>query len=347
MSDEVVFTPAPGWPAPPPNWQPRAGWQPDPAWPAAPAGWVFYRTPDGAPAATPAGGWEPPSAPAAYLPGPTAPSPLPMPPTGTMAPGVLGTATADVPADPYAAGAAVPPAAADPYASGTAPVMAGGTRAPDGTWTPAPVPAPTPSKGAKAFSLIRLIIALVVVAVAAGVAFYTGYWSQRYTSPLNQAQFLTLINKKMPADFGPVQFESNVRMSDVFYDDTTGDSCAAYSALDGDNAMSSAGIFPDALGTNLFFLANFDKRADAEKVTAATKDCLSQIGFTAITETTSTNAGVGTWTFTATPPDGSAAYTFNLAVFHNILAYAEQADPAKWTAFVSTTFPQAVNAARK
>lgn len=42
------FDPPPGWPAPPPDWEPPEGWQPDPEWPAAPEGWTFW-VEDGAP----------------------------------------------------------------------------------------------------------------------------------------------------------------------------------------------------------------------------------------------------------------------------------------------------------
>jgi hypothetical protein len=36
------FNPPPGWPLPPPGWQPGANWQPDPLWPAPPVGWPFW-----------------------------------------------------------------------------------------------------------------------------------------------------------------------------------------------------------------------------------------------------------------------------------------------------------------
>ncbi|WP_166388412.1 hypothetical protein [Catellatospora methionotrophica] len=32
----------PGWPEPPEDWTPPAGWRPDPAWPSAPEGWQFW-----------------------------------------------------------------------------------------------------------------------------------------------------------------------------------------------------------------------------------------------------------------------------------------------------------------
>ena len=38
-----AFNPPPGWPVPPPGWQPREGWKPDPAWPPAPADWEFWK----------------------------------------------------------------------------------------------------------------------------------------------------------------------------------------------------------------------------------------------------------------------------------------------------------------
>lgn len=36
------FNPPPGWPAPPPDWRPDAGWQPDAAWPTPPRGWTWW-----------------------------------------------------------------------------------------------------------------------------------------------------------------------------------------------------------------------------------------------------------------------------------------------------------------
>lgn len=42
MSDDLVFNPPPGWPAPPPGWKPPAGWTPDPSWPEPPSGWRLW-----------------------------------------------------------------------------------------------------------------------------------------------------------------------------------------------------------------------------------------------------------------------------------------------------------------
>lgn len=39
-----VFNPPPGWPKPPPNWTPPAGWSPEPDWPDLPEGWVLWLT---------------------------------------------------------------------------------------------------------------------------------------------------------------------------------------------------------------------------------------------------------------------------------------------------------------
>src|SRR6516165_12599321 len=36
------FNPAPGWPAPPPDFVPPPHWQPDPSWPPAPPGWQLW-----------------------------------------------------------------------------------------------------------------------------------------------------------------------------------------------------------------------------------------------------------------------------------------------------------------
>lgn len=43
MTEErLVFNPPPGWPKPPDNWIPPAGWTPDPSWPSAPEGWQLW-----------------------------------------------------------------------------------------------------------------------------------------------------------------------------------------------------------------------------------------------------------------------------------------------------------------
>lgn len=39
-----VFNPPPGWPKPPPNWTPPAGWSPEPDWPDPPEDWVLWLT---------------------------------------------------------------------------------------------------------------------------------------------------------------------------------------------------------------------------------------------------------------------------------------------------------------
>jgi hypothetical protein len=36
------FNPAPGWPSPPPGFEPAPGWRPDASWPAAPQGWQLW-----------------------------------------------------------------------------------------------------------------------------------------------------------------------------------------------------------------------------------------------------------------------------------------------------------------
>jgi hypothetical protein len=41
-SIKKVFNPPPGWPKPPPNWTPPAGWSPEPDWPDPPEGWVLW-----------------------------------------------------------------------------------------------------------------------------------------------------------------------------------------------------------------------------------------------------------------------------------------------------------------
>lgn len=43
MKDErLVFNPPPGWPKPPEDWRPPAGWTPDPSWPNPPEGWQLW-----------------------------------------------------------------------------------------------------------------------------------------------------------------------------------------------------------------------------------------------------------------------------------------------------------------
>lgn len=43
MSDaKKKFNPPPGWPKPPADWHPPAGWSPDPNWPKMPEGWVLW-----------------------------------------------------------------------------------------------------------------------------------------------------------------------------------------------------------------------------------------------------------------------------------------------------------------
>lgn len=55
MPNGYQFNPPPGWPTPPPEWEPATGWAPDPSWPPAPAGWVFWiAEPSPAPEPTPA-----------------------------------------------------------------------------------------------------------------------------------------------------------------------------------------------------------------------------------------------------------------------------------------------------
>ena len=40
--DHLIFNPPPGWPTPPENWRPPAGWTPDPSWPEPPSGWQLW-----------------------------------------------------------------------------------------------------------------------------------------------------------------------------------------------------------------------------------------------------------------------------------------------------------------
>jgi hypothetical protein len=43
MSTQTArYNPAPGWPVPPPGWQPPANFTPDPAWGPAPEGWQVW-----------------------------------------------------------------------------------------------------------------------------------------------------------------------------------------------------------------------------------------------------------------------------------------------------------------
>ena len=40
--DHLIFNPPPGWPRPPRDWRPPAGWTPDPSWPDPPTGWQLW-----------------------------------------------------------------------------------------------------------------------------------------------------------------------------------------------------------------------------------------------------------------------------------------------------------------
>lgn len=52
MTDSgLAFNPPPGWPKPPTDWVPPAGWKPDPSWPEPPAGWQLWVPTDGTPSA--------------------------------------------------------------------------------------------------------------------------------------------------------------------------------------------------------------------------------------------------------------------------------------------------------
>lgn len=43
------FSSPPGWPTPPEDWSPAAGWRPQPDWPAAPEDWSFWTDDEGRP----------------------------------------------------------------------------------------------------------------------------------------------------------------------------------------------------------------------------------------------------------------------------------------------------------
>lgn len=45
--DNLRFNPPPGWPRPPDDWKPPAGWTPDPSWPDPPDGWLLWVPLDG------------------------------------------------------------------------------------------------------------------------------------------------------------------------------------------------------------------------------------------------------------------------------------------------------------
>ena len=40
--DQLIFNPPPGWPRPPRDWRPPAGWTPDPSWPDPPVDWQLW-----------------------------------------------------------------------------------------------------------------------------------------------------------------------------------------------------------------------------------------------------------------------------------------------------------------
>ena len=43
IQGRMLFVVPPGWPLPPPGWQPVEGWEPPATWPAPPVEWVFWR----------------------------------------------------------------------------------------------------------------------------------------------------------------------------------------------------------------------------------------------------------------------------------------------------------------
>jgi hypothetical protein len=53
----LSFNPPPGWPAPPPDWEPPLGWRPAPDWPPVPAGWRLWVPSAGAPRCSAATAW--------------------------------------------------------------------------------------------------------------------------------------------------------------------------------------------------------------------------------------------------------------------------------------------------
>ena len=338
--DTVVFCPAPGWPAPPTGWMPQAGWQPDPSWPLAPPGWVFYRTTEGVPAPVPAGGWVPPIvAPNPYATpidpyavAPAAPQPVaPTPPFNSAPPYAAAPSYAAAP--PYATAQTVPPT--DPYAAAAA------TGLPPMGANPAGMYAVPPSMQApkKRRSPLTLVITIVVIfaVVFGGIGIFQ--WTQRYTTPLTQAEFLNLINEQLPGGTIPQpQFQAYVSMKDIL-------DCPEYEALDSSVLLSGA-TFNDALGGQGLFLANFQKRSDAEAAGNATYGCDTSAGYSP-TQTTTNSKGVQTWTLQEVDPSDSSDHVTNVAVYHNILAYAYDADQSQWQTFVTTTFPAGVDAARK
>jgi len=309
--DDIVFTPAPGWPPPPSGWTPEAGWQPDPAWPAAPAGWAFYRTSAGTAVPPPPGAWLPPTSPA--------PSGAPADPYAAPAGPALGA-----PLDPYAARAgAIPPAGA-------------GTFVPPADGVVPPVTRPVAKRRSPIASLITWI---VIIAVAGGSAL-AGYLGNRYTSPLTQAQFLNAINTQMTTrGFSQPEFDSKVGMESFF-------DCAPYRSL-GNADILSAGVYTAAMPGDPgdLFLANFTKREDAEAAAGKMESCLDDYGLTGLTTVTTDAKGVKTWAVTGTSE--GITDTVYVAVFHNIMAVAIYPDQAQWNTFATTTFPAVVNAAKK
>ncbi|MCL1841584.1 MAG: hypothetical protein FWF75_07560 [Propionibacteriaceae bacterium] len=317
----IVFCPAPGWPPPPSGWLPQAGWMPDPAWPPAPAGWVFYRLPSGQPIAPPTGLWTPPSAP---IPVPPAPA---FPPAGTYAAPPSAPAPQDAPFDPYAARAAGQTVPTDTYA--------GPQYAPMGMQY-APVMPTAPVRRRHRPGVVIGVIVLVIALIAVGI----GAWNQHRAQPLTQAQFLNLVNVQLPADSSipQFQFERNVAMTDI-------QQCPAYQALDA-SALVSGAASTGALGGAGMYVLNFTTTDDALAAANATQTCDSQTGF-APQQSTGTSGDVQTWTLTETDPSDASSHVVNLALVNNILVYAYDAQPDEWNSFVSTTFPNAVQAARQ
>ena len=382
MSDEVIFTPAPGWPPPPPNWTPPAGWRPDPAWPASPPGWSFYRRADGTNAAVPAGGWEPPTPPTGGWPSAdvTPPAPTPQPsappppaPSAPWAPAAAAPPPAPAPASPWTGPAtpapwATPGAPADPARAWTAQAAPATPQPAAATpWT-TPAAAPTPDPYASLREPGGVPPAGLVPGQPWGSTSTVPVGPNRRRNTLTTVIISVVILALLGAGVGiavwrtskttpltQAQFNNlgKVQLPAKGFAAAQFDSapslfawfeCPVYQNLGGDDALSM--YSPDGgLDSSDLRLANFRTNDAAMHAGQNASACLAHSdGITVLTTDTAKVGDVTTWTF-GVDWDGQA--TFNFAVERNILVVALDADPAQWTTFVSTTLPAMVNAARK
>jgi len=167
------FNPAPGWPAPPPDFVPPPHWQPDPSWPPAPPGWQLWvdeNAPDPATISARPGEFgssaaDPPPWAGDFGTGaPQAPSwtglseppsgPLTGPPTQAYVPGATG------PQDPFGPG--------EPFTSQGPPGPPG---VPGGTGGPGRRASPGKADGFAVASLVLGLLGITIIGAVLGIIF--------------------------------------------------------------------------------------------------------------------------------------------------------------------------------